>query len=81
MTPSNVEPPDDYEELIASLNARGVEFVIIGAYAVGYHGYIRATNDVSPGREARSGLKPRFGGADRAIAGFSWPRGSEWIET
>ncbi len=46
MTPSNVEPLDDYEELIARLNARGVEFVIIGAYAVGYHGYIRATTDM-----------------------------------
>lgn len=46
MTPSNVEPLDDYEELVAVLNARGVEFVIIGAYAVGYHGYIRATTDM-----------------------------------
>lgn len=46
MMPSNVEPPDDYEELIASLNACGVEFIIIGAYAVGYHGYIRATTDM-----------------------------------
>ena len=47
MTPSNVEPMDDYEELIASLNAKGVEFIVIGAYAVGYHGYIRATTDMN----------------------------------
>ncbi len=46
MMPSNIEPLDDYEELIATLNARSVEFVIIGAYAVGYHGYIRATTDM-----------------------------------
>ena len=46
MTPSNAEPLDDYEELIAALNSRGVEYVIIGAYAVGYHGYIRATMDM-----------------------------------
>jgi hypothetical protein len=46
MTPSNAEPLDDYEALIACLNTRGVEYLIIGAYAVGYHGYIRATTDM-----------------------------------
>ena len=46
MTPSNAEPLDDYEALIACLNLHGVEYVIIGAYAVGYHGYIRATTDM-----------------------------------
>ena len=46
MTPSNDEPLDDYEELIACLNTHGVEYVIIGAYAVGFHGYIRATSDM-----------------------------------
>ncbi len=46
MTPSNNEPLDDYEELVAILNAHHVEYVIVGAYAVGYHGYIRATNDM-----------------------------------
>ncbi|HBA59372.1 MAG TPA: hypothetical protein DCZ92_00840 [Elusimicrobia bacterium] len=46
MTPSNAEPLDDYEELVALLNAHKVEYVIVGAYAVGYHGYIRATTDM-----------------------------------
>ena len=46
MTPSNAEPLDDYEALIACLNSHGVEYLIIGAYAVGYHGYIRATSDM-----------------------------------
>lgn len=46
MTPSNVEPLDDYGELVACLNARGVRFLVIGGYAVGYHGYIRATTDM-----------------------------------
>jgi hypothetical protein len=46
MTPSNAEPLDDYEELVAALNARGVRYLVIGAYAVGYHGYIRATGDM-----------------------------------
>ena len=46
MMPSNAKPLDDYEELIAVLNKHRVEYVIIGAYAVGYHGYIRATTDM-----------------------------------
>jgi len=46
MTPSNDEPLDDYEELVSILNAHHVEYVIVGAYAVGYHGYIRATTDM-----------------------------------
>ena len=46
MTPSNAEPTDDYKELIISLNAHSVEFVIVGAYAVGHHGYIRGTKDL-----------------------------------
>ena len=46
MTPSNDEPIDDYEEFVAVLNAHKVEYIIVGAYAVGYHGYIRATSDM-----------------------------------
>jgi hypothetical protein len=46
MAPSNAKPLDDYEEIVAILNAHHVEYVIIGAYAVGYHGYIRATTDM-----------------------------------
>lgn len=46
MTPSSARPPDDYEALAAALNARGVRYVIVGAFAVGYHGYIRATMDI-----------------------------------
>lgn len=46
MTPSNVGPLDDYEELIAILNSHRVEYIIIGAYAVGQHGYVRGTDDM-----------------------------------
>jgi len=28
------------------LNDRGVRYLVIGGYAVGYHGYPRATNDL-----------------------------------
>jgi hypothetical protein len=46
MTPSNAAPLDDYEELVALLNRCKVQYIIVGAYAVGYHGYIRATTDM-----------------------------------
>lgn len=46
MTPSNAKPLDDYEEFISVLNVHRVEYVVIGAYAVGYYGYIRATTDM-----------------------------------
>lgn len=46
MAPLNNSPIDDYEALIAALNKHQVEFMIVGAYAVGLHGYIRATTDM-----------------------------------
>lgn len=46
MTPLNTKPIDDYEALISALNEHQVEFIIVGAYAVGYHGYLRATEDM-----------------------------------
>ena len=38
--------PDDFKEFLNLLNANGVEYLLIGGYAVGYHGYPRATNDI-----------------------------------
>lgn len=36
----------DFDEFIADLTARGVEFVIIGAYALAFHGAPRFTGDL-----------------------------------
>ncbi len=36
----------DFKEFLKSLNSNGVEYLLIGGYAVGIHGYIRATNDL-----------------------------------
>lgn len=36
----------DFLDFITCLNARKVEFVLIGGYAVGVHGVIRATGDI-----------------------------------
>lgn len=38
--------PPDFKEFLRLLNAKGVEYLLIGGYAVGYHGYPRATNDL-----------------------------------
>ena len=36
----------DFKEFLKLLNARRVEYLLIGGYAVGYHGYPRATADM-----------------------------------
>ena len=36
----------DFEEFLKYLTDEKVEFVIIGGYAVAFHGYVRATNDM-----------------------------------
>jgi hypothetical protein len=38
--------PPDFKEFLRLLNTHNVEYLIIGGYAVGYHGYPRATNDM-----------------------------------
>lgn len=38
--------PKDFKEFIALLNAHEVKYVIVGGYAVAYHGYPRFTGDV-----------------------------------
>lgn len=37
---------DDFAELVAALNQNRVEFVIVGAHAVAFHGYARGTKDL-----------------------------------
>ena len=36
----------DFDEFIGSLNAQGVEFLIVGAYALAFHGAPRFTGDL-----------------------------------
>jgi hypothetical protein len=38
--------PADFKEFLKLLNSRRVEYLLIGGYAVGYHGYPRATADM-----------------------------------
>ena len=36
----------DFKEFLKSLNSNSVEYLLIGGYAVGIYGHIRATNDL-----------------------------------
>jgi hypothetical protein len=36
----------DFKEFIESINRNGVEYALIGGYAVAYHGWPRATIDI-----------------------------------
>ena len=38
--------PQDFKEFFQSFNQHEVEYLLVGGYAVGYHGYPRATMDI-----------------------------------
>lgn len=42
----DIELPRDFKEFLKLLNDKNAEYLLIGGYAVGYHGYPRATNDI-----------------------------------
>ncbi len=63
--------PDDFKEFLKLLNENDVEYLLIGGYAVGFHGYPRATADmdiwvrISPDNAARLvDVFSRFGMSD-----------------
>lgn len=66
--------PDDFRDLLVALADAGARFIVVGGYAVGFHGHIRATKDldvyVEPSQEnalrVERGLA-RFGAPLRAL--------------
>lgn len=48
MTPArgDIQLAADFRDCISALNARNVDFILVGAYAVGWHGAVRATGDI-----------------------------------
>lgn len=63
---------DDFDKIVASLNKHRVEFMIIGGYAVVYHGHVRNTKDLD------LYIRPTEENAKRTVAaleeaGFSSP--------
>lgn len=43
---ATIHLPPDFKEFLKLLNANSVEYLLVGSYAVGYHGYPRATVDM-----------------------------------
>ena len=43
---ATIHLPSDFKEFLKLLNAHKVEYLLIGGYAVGFHGYPRATVDM-----------------------------------
>jgi predicted nucleotidyltransferase len=41
-----LELHSDFKDFLRSLNSFGVEYLLIGGYAVGYHGHVRTTGDI-----------------------------------
>lgn len=42
----DLELPKDFKEFLRLLRGHGVEYLLIGGWAVGYHGYPRSTDDL-----------------------------------
>ena len=42
----DLQLPLDFKEFLKLLNEKSVRYLLIGGYAVGYHGYPRATSDM-----------------------------------
>jgi hypothetical protein len=55
----DLELPKDFKEFLRLLRAHSVKYLLIGGWAVGYHGYPRATDDldvwiaIAPGNASR----------------------------
>ncbi len=43
---AQIELHPDFKDFLRLLTSHGVEYLIVGGYAVGYHGYPRATGDM-----------------------------------
>ena len=38
--------PKDFQDFLRLLGQHNVKYVVVGGYALGYHGYVRATGDL-----------------------------------
>lgn len=56
---------DPFGDFVDALNKHGVEFVIVGAHALGYHGYVRGSKDID------FLVRPTIENAARTVAALS----------
>lgn len=43
---ATIQLTPDFKQFLKSLNLEKVEYLVVGSYAVGLHGYVRGTNDL-----------------------------------
>ncbi|HKR11435.1 MAG TPA: hypothetical protein VJT15_05220 [Pyrinomonadaceae bacterium] len=55
----------DFKELLLAFNARGVEYLIVGAHALAAHGHVRATKDPN------LWVRPETSNAQKALQALS----------
>lgn len=60
-----IELPDDFRDLLVALCDAGADFVVVGGYAVAYHGHPRATKDID------LLIRPEPENAQRVYAGLA----------
>ena len=65
--------PSDFKEFLRLLNEKNVKYLIVGGYAVGYHGYPRSTGDMDVWVESTEENAVRLVQALKAF-GFDVPK-------
>lgn len=68
-----IELPEDFRDLLIALCDAGAEFVVVGGYAVAFHGHVRATKDLDVLVRAD---RENAGRVYRALAAFGAPLAS-----
>src|SRR4030042_4076599 len=72
---AEIELHPDFKDFLRLLNSHNVKYLLVGGYAVGYHGYPRATGDMDIWIEMRESNSKKvvaafvdFGMPDEAIS-------------
>jgi hypothetical protein len=68
--------PPDFSEFLKLLNCQEVDYILVGGFAVGFHGYPRATSDMDIWISQSLGNATRVVAAIRAF-GFDTPNLTE----
>lgn len=69
---ATIQLPPEFKRLLNSLNAHGVEYLLVGGYAVIFHGYVRTTGDIDIWISASEVNAARIDAAVHAL-GFNPP--------
>ena len=75
---ATIQLPPDFEEFLRLLNSEKVDYLLVGGYAVGYHGYPRTTGDLDVWVALREENAIRLA---RALEGFGFSPSSVAPET